>query len=426
MTDKQHPDQFDWATELSDAQGHVTLSKQEAKEIGARLHRLHAESEMRRTALLDEMQKAARLGAELETLRAKIKTMAEEHADELMVAHLDGRMRAAQPAPVMFNGLTEEETMETASCAGLMTQPAGAQQPGTAYAALSDAEIDRIVPALESVSEDFPAEWAVWKDRERIRKELRASHGQAPATLQSGEQPLSLLVKDIAADLATTPIQVCMALSALGFGSHSVNMAVTPTMDQALRAHFSATEQAAPAAVAVPRDTFRGDTTCLVQSIIALLELDADGALVPHGIGGHARALLSAAASRLAAPTTKPAPQQEASPTTGMNIAQRILHVGGRNNAAGYVEFGSIKAVEALVRQVLRDLPAAPQPLPASQGDALDAARLDWLALAGPTSICVVIDRPHDGEVEVSTDDVTGYGKTLREALDKAREQGGA
>ena len=54
-----------------------------------------------------------------------------------------------------------------------------------------------------------------------------------------------------------------------------------------------------------------------------------------------------------------------------------------------------------------------------------DAARLDWLALAGPVSICVVIDRPHDGEVEVSTDDVTGYGKTLREALDAARKQGG-
>jgi hypothetical protein len=54
-----------------------------------------------------------------------------------------------------------------------------------------------------------------------------------------------------------------------------------------------------------------------------------------------------------------------------------------------------------------------------------DAARLDWLALAGPTSICVVLDRENDGEVEVSTDDVTGYGKTLREALDAARKQGG-
>jgi len=56
-----------------------------------------------------------------------------------------------------------------------------------------------------------------------------------------------------------------------------------------------------------------------------------------------------------------------------MNIAQRILHVGGRNNAAGYVEFGSIQAVEALVKQVLHDLPA-PQPSPAAQGDAQDAA----------------------------------------------------
>ena len=52
----------------------------------------------------------------------------------------------------------------------------------------------------------------------------------------------------------------------------------------------------------------------------------------------------------------------EVSPTAGMNIPQRILHVGGRNNDAGYVEFGSIQAVEALVRQVLRDLPAPAQP----------------------------------------------------------------
>ena len=48
---------------------------------------------------------------------------------------------------------------------------------------------------------------------------------------------------------------------------------------------------------------------------------------------------------------------ESASPTAGMNLAQRIIHVGGRNNAAGYVEFGSIQAVEALVKQVLRDQP---------------------------------------------------------------------
>lgn len=44
------------------------------------------------------------------------------------------------------------------------------------------------------------------------------------------------------------------------------------------------------------------------------------------------------------------------SPTAGMNIAQRIMYVGGRNNAAGYIEFGSIQAVEALIHQVLRDI----------------------------------------------------------------------
>lgn len=52
------------------------------------------------------------------------------------------------------------------------------------------------------------------------------------------------------------------------------------------------------------------------------------------------------------------------SPTAGMSIEQRILHVGGRNNAAGYVEFGSTQAVLALVRQVLRDHPPASHLVP--------------------------------------------------------------
>lgn len=64
--------------------------------------------------------------------------------------------------------------------------------------------------------------------------------------------------------------------------------------------------------------------------------------------------------------------QQEPSPTAGMNIAQRILHVGGRNNAAGYVEFGSIQAVEALVRQVLRDQPQREPVAQPSQQDIPD------------------------------------------------------
>lgn len=43
-------------------------------------------------------------------------------------------------------------------------------------------------------------------------------------------------------------------------------------------------------------DTFRGDDSNLIDSIASLIELDREGALVPHGIGGHARALLESAA----------------------------------------------------------------------------------------------------------------------------------
>lgn len=106
MTTQQHPAQFDWATELLDAEGHVTLSAKEANEIGARLRsmgeKLKAYEDLDEAAsdvqLLRMGYAAARL--EIESLQARIKTMAEEHADELMLAHLDGRSQAAQqPAP---------------------------------------------------------------------------------------------------------------------------------------------------------------------------------------------------------------------------------------------------------------------------------------------------------------------------------------
>lgn len=45
---------------------------------------------------------------------------------------------------------------------------------------------------------------------------------------------------------------------------------------------------------------FNGDTPHLIRCIESLLRLDASGALVPHGVGGHARTLLAAAAARLA------------------------------------------------------------------------------------------------------------------------------
>lgn len=68
-------------------------------------------------------------------------------------------------------------------------------------------------------------------------------------------------------------------------------------------------------------------------------------------------------------------------PTHGMNLGQRIAHVGGRENAQGYVEFGSPMAVHALIQHVLRDfhLQGRVNLVPAQQTtDPLQGAA-DWL-----------------------------------------------
>lgn len=58
--------------------------------------------------------------ARIAELEARIKTMAEEHADELMVAHLDGRMQAEQPAPQQEAASVDLKTMELAESVGLI------------------------------------------------------------------------------------------------------------------------------------------------------------------------------------------------------------------------------------------------------------------------------------------------------------------
>jgi hypothetical protein len=55
----------------------------------------------------------------------------------------------------------------------------------------------------------------------------------------------------------------------------------------------------APAPGSAIRDTFRGDNKLLRECIKALIELNDSNSLVPHGIGGHARTLLSACYRRL-------------------------------------------------------------------------------------------------------------------------------
>lgn len=48
------------------------------------------------------------------------------------------------------------------------------------------------------------------------------------------------------------------------------------------------------------RDTFDGDDAKLIACTEALIGMDVDGVLVPHGVGGNGRALLAALAARLA------------------------------------------------------------------------------------------------------------------------------
>ena len=64
------------------------------------------------------------------------------------------------------------------------------------------------------------------------------------------------------------------------------------------REEFDRLEKLSAASVQVT-DGFNGDNAKLVECIHALLAMDASGSMVPHGVGGHARALLTAAAARL-------------------------------------------------------------------------------------------------------------------------------
>lgn len=70
----------------------------------------------------------------------------------------------------------------------LLEQPTPPQQGE--YLPLTQADIDRIVPELEPVNgARYPAEWALWNDRERIRAELSA-HIAARGAAQAAPEPM--------------------------------------------------------------------------------------------------------------------------------------------------------------------------------------------------------------------------------------------
>ena len=187
MTDKKQPEALRladeaWNFDCSEYRGVRSANAAmmgKLQDCADMIRKLHTEN-----TALQQGYAAARL--EIESLRARSVEPVGEYpalpdAAGVVVEHLPvggGWVRHERRQSYTADQL---RAYADATCAMRAAQPAGAQQPGAVYAALSDADIDRIVPALEPVSEDFPAEWAVWKDRERIREELRASHGQAPA-----------------------------------------------------------------------------------------------------------------------------------------------------------------------------------------------------------------------------------------------------
>lgn len=92
-------------------------------------------------------------------------------------------------------------------------------------------------------------------------------------------------------------------------------------------------------------DMFQGDDAALIRSIEALIAMNDNGALVPHGIGGHARSLLSAAAVRLS------------SARAAVSPATRMLNVCDANALRTAIDAAEIaKFIDAERAVELRDI----------------------------------------------------------------------
>ncbi len=132
----QHPEALRLADEL-DAVPETGADPQTIQEAAAELRRQHTR---------------------IAELQARIKTMAEEHADELMVAHLDGGMRAAQAAPAAIHSDLRARCVEVLAWQETGTLPGEAlrtlarEKYGDRYDAIQRAERDTETEALNLVA----------------------------------------------------------------------------------------------------------------------------------------------------------------------------------------------------------------------------------------------------------------------------------
>lgn len=195
--------------------------------IAAELRRLHAEN-----VALQAGYDAARL--EIASLQAKAKATAEEHADELMVAHLGGKMRATQ---MTFDGLTEEETMAAASCTGLTTEPAGAY-PAMLEITEEDRSFLHYNPNTADIVELVQKYARACIDADRAMRAAQPAGAQQPGVAYVAA---AAILEEIAQE---PPIN----------GNHLAQARVLMAADSLRASHWQAPAQAVPAAVAGPSE----------------------------------------------------------------------------------------------------------------------------------------------------------------------------
>jgi hypothetical protein len=116
-------------------------------------------------------------------------------------------------------------------------------------------------------------------------------------------------------------------------------------------------------------DEFNGDTPHLIRCIEALLSLDASGSLVPHGIGGHARTMLSAAAVRLAALASRDVTEEPVMPEAATTEMVDAWEEAYQNSPVGG---GHVWAWEDAYKAMRA---ATPRPLPLPREEKMREAR---------------------------------------------------
>lgn len=184
-------------------------------------------------------------------------------------------------------------------------------------------------------------------------------------------------------------------------------------------------------------DEFNGDDAKLIACIEALLSLDAKNALVPHGIGGHARGLLSAAMHRLAR-RLQPA---------------RVPHTDASVDAmqSKMADLGFVVPVRVISEGMLAAISAAPAP-EAGKAEAVawqyqvagqwitDASDEPWRTKGYPLRALGVIDHPAPPPAEPDAGQRDGvealatelralyrhYVNTLESARDQIIARGGS